>query len=578
MLKRLVIQDIAIVDHLSVPFQGGLTVVTGETGAGKSLLVDCLTWVFGQRGSAKTWVKHGAARGRVEVAFARQPYEKHPTVEQVMTDIGLELWPEDQELIFVREMSASSSRYRFNGVGVSRDQMIMLRDVFLQTVGQHEVHDLFSSVQQRQLLDQLGGQPIDSIKQTLRQIYEQWRQACQELDALMMQAQDRDKQLDWVRFQLDEITQAQLVDPLEDEHLKHQRDALANQEDLIKASATIHGMILGTDDPDQPSVLTQLNRLQRVLHPVSKQTTTGPMATWQDQLRDMEAQLHLIAQEAMSYKERLECSPEDLDRIVERLDVLEKLKRKYGPSLETVIKTAVSLEQELEGLETSDQRLQDLLAQRQTLRTQYDELAQTLSELRQGLAQQLVGSLQAIFTQLQLPYAQFEVAFQSTAPSADGVDGVTFLFSANPGDPIKPIQQIASGGELARILLALKVINPVSQEGGQPAIHPVIVLDEADTGMSGLTLRAVAEQLVQLSERMQLIVVTHQPIVAAQGQHHVHVIKGVTPEGVKVQVQTLATPQERAAVLSRLASGLEQGDNQGQAATAFIEALMQSKA
>ncbi len=272
-----------------------------------------------------------------------------------------------------------------------------------------------------------------------------------------------------------------------------------------------------------------------------------------------------VSQELTQYADNLEMHPERMNEIVDRLDLLEKLKRKYGGSLESVLKTATELEIQLDQLQQAEVHLVELETRLQQEEEHYTALCKSLSELRQRVASTLQESIQNELAALMLPAAEFAIFVEPSIPTETGQDQVTFMFTANPGEPLKPLSQVASGGELARLMLALKIRTAHADS------LSTLILDEIDAGMSGVTVRAVAEKLQALQQQCQIIVITHQPIVAAKAMWHLHVQKHLLHDGVHVSAGPLIDRGERKAILSRLASGFAKDDA---VTTQFVEQLL----
>ncbi len=563
MLIRLTLQNIAIIETLDLEFQGGLNVLTGETGSGKSLILEAIHRVFDKRTSPKDLLRHGTSRGRIEITFDLSRIHNRQQIEALLQEAGVELLPEENELVLGREFSLSSSRCRVNGCQVPLDLMARLGTLVMEIYGQHDLHDLFSTARQRDLLDNLGGDPLLKLRQEIRQTFRGLQKLKAEMNALRQQQQDQERQIDFLTFQIQEIAQAELMAPDEDEGLQKERERLTHCETLRQAVLASNYVLQGDDHGETPSVFKLLGQIQKTL---SHGTALDPQLNrWYESMAEIQEQLRSIAHEFSHYESSLDSRPERMQEIVDRLDTLEKLKRKYGGSLESVLKTAVSLEAQLEALQQNDIYLTQLETQCQNEESRYTQLCLALSELRQKLAQSLEETISEELKTLMLPAAQFQIQIIPSPATENGQDQITFLFSANPGEPLKPLSQVASGGELARLMLALKIQTAHADS------LTTLVLDEIDTGMSGLAVRTVAEKLCALQHHCQIIVVTHQPIVAAKAQWHLHVQKHLHQDKVEVNVHPLTHREERKTVLSQLASGFTEGD----AITAqFIEQLL----
>ncbi len=564
MIYRLVLHNIAIIEDMELVFRPGLNAITGETGSGKSVMLDAIQRIFQKKSSSKELLRHGASRGRVEVTFDLRHVHQRDGLMRILDDAGIELLEDEHELILGREFTSSSSRCRINGYPVPYEVMDRLGALLLEIYGQHDLHHLFSSSRQRDLLDNLGGAPLESLRQEVRQTYRLWQKRCQELEEAKVLQEERERQLDFLNYQISEITQAEITSVDEDAQLQLERQRLANSEQLCRLVLQTRYAL--SDDIGQEgttSVLDGLNQAKRALN--SGISIDTALSDWYERLQGVQETLRDLVDEMSRYAESLEMRPERLQEIVDRLDLLEKLKRKYGGTLEGILKTAAELEVQLDTLQAVEQRMTHLEEERVQLEYRYYELSTALTEMRQRIARALEGAIQEELASLMLPAAQFQIDLAAGPPSESGQDQVTFMFSANPGSPLRPLSQVASGGELARLMLALK-IHTAHSDG-----LTSLILDEIDTGMSGVTLRAVADKLQALQSRCQIIVVTHQPIVAAKAPHHIHLKKQLHEDRVEVVATILSDTEARTSVLSQIASGYT---TQDKVTSEFIEQLL----
>jgi DNA repair protein RecN (Recombination protein N) len=556
MLIRLALQNIAIIEALELEFQGGLNAITGETGSGKSLMLDAIQRVFEKKGSPK-------ARGRIELTFDLQRIHNRAQVLVLLDEAGVELQPDDTELIIARELTATSSRARVNGYQVPLDLMERLGPLILEIYGQHDLHNLFSSARQRDLLDNIGGEPLLKVRQEARRAFRDLQKVQNTLETLRNQQLDRERQLDFLSFQVQEIAQAELSDIFEDQQLQAERDRLSHCENLRKVAFYAMQLLTTEENYESPSVFKLLGQLQKGFSPC--QNIDPQFMRWSERVADVEDSLKTLMHELQHYGETLDTRPERINEIVDRLDVLDKLKRKYGGSLETVVKTATELEAQLDLLQQAETHLEQLETQLKQTEIRYSHLCKTLTELRQNIATSLESAISQELQVLMLPAAQFHIQLMPIEPTETGQDQITFMFSANPGEPVKPLARVASGGELSRLMLALKIRTAHADS------LTTMILDEIDTGMSGVTVRAVVEKLQMLQHQCQIIVITHQPIVAAKAQWHLHIQKHLRPHGVEVHAVPLTNKAQRKAILSQLASGFTENDT---VTARFIEQLL----
>jgi DNA repair protein RecN (Recombination protein N) len=563
MLIRLVLENIAIIDSLALEFQEGLNVLTGESGSGKSIILEGIQRVFDKRSSPKDLLKHGAQRGRIELTFVLEKLHNRSLIEALLATTGVELLSDDQDLVVSREITAATSRSRVNGCPVPSETMEKLGQLILEIYGQHDLHTLFSSARQRDLLDNMGGEPILKVCDEVRRAYQQVREIKARLESLQMSSQERERQIDFLNYQIREITEANLSDPKEDEHLKLERDRLSHLETLRELVAQVTYLLTDSDQVDSPSVQNLFNRVQKSL---SAGSALDPQfSNWHDRMDGLSEDLSIITRELSHYADHLNMTPERMQEIVDRLDSLEKLKRKYGGTIESIIQSVSEMAITLESFEQSEGNMTELETQLEKAEAHFLKLTGTLSDLRERLAASLETRIEEELHSLMLPVARFQIQLVAIPPSENGQEQVVFLFSANPGEPLKPLSQVASGGELSRLMLALK-IQTAHADG-----LTTLILDEIDTGMSGLALRTVAEKLQTLQQQCQILVITHQPILAALAPWHIHVEKYLEVDTVRVKAQPLFDIKMRKSVLAQLASGFSQEDP---ATTLFIEQLL----
>lgn len=585
MLKRLSIRNIAIIEALDLDFEDGLTVITGESGSGKSILLDAIALAFGARVSPKEALRTGCSRGQVELLFELGHWREHADFRAFLNDQGLELSPEETEILLSRELTPGGSRSRINGASVGREAVEMLRGWVIDLHGQHELTGLFRADRQRACLDgygrgvsgkrdasteMTGKVTLAELKRDVAVAYEVWKVLKHRYEALLANRSERLRQRDFLLFQLSELEAADLRDVDEDADARRELELLSHGEKRLRVAA--RGVALlsegGVSEGLPVALLDQLSLLEKTL---AEGAGYDPaMETLLVQAQGAHAELKAIAGELVRYANRVEMSPERMALLTDRLDVLEKLKRKYGPTLRDVLATQERLEQELMALEDAEQDAETLEAAVFESEARLADLSRKLGEIRRVVAEDLKAAMLLQLQTLSMPGVSFDVAFTPTAYGAEGMEEVTFLFSANPGEPLRPLAKVASGGELSRFLLAMKVLT--AENDGLLTL----IFDEIDSGVSGPTAKALAEKLAMLSQRLQVLTITHQPMLAAMGRQHLHVEKQVQcnevgEESVRVAVRSLEPDgEERLNVLSRLASGMETSD---QAVEKFIRRL-----
>ena len=552
MLTGLRLQNIALIEHLQLDFSGGFTVLTGETGAGKSILLDALDALLGGSGGPRL-LRQGSERGVIEASFSLTP-PLHRWLEQQ------ELDAEDGEILLTREWRLSderlSSRHRLNGVAVNRAQIQELRPLLLDLTVQGQTQQLARPGQQRRWLDRFAGDPLQGLLAPAAQAYRAWRAAAQKLEQArsnweqLQQERERQEQL------LSDLEAAQLEDPTERERLQAEENRLAHGVRLQQGVMTLLGRLVDGAE-EAPSVLDHLAACEAEL--AAMQLLDPEAAALASRCSDGLAQLQDLARDLDRYGALLESDPESLGQLQERIAQLKALERRHGKSLEELIAWRDQLLEQLApgGAEAS---LEALDAAEAAARQQRDRSNASLSAARRAAAAELENQLMQALRPMGLANVRFSVAIEAAAPGEEGADAVQFLFSANPGQPLAPLAEVASGGEMSRFLLALKTCLAAADQ------HVTLLFDEIDTGVSGRVSGAMAELLQRLAQQRQVFCVTHQPLVAAAADHHFRVAKQVRDGVTHTQVSQLRDTHARQAELAELAGG-DSGETRSYAAS-----------
>ena len=519
MLLSLRIENFALVDRLELGLGKGLTVMTGETGAGKSIILDAIDAVLGGKVTSRA-VRTGADRAVVEAVFRLEP--------------DLATWLEQQELVqsdtgelvcsreIVANQSSQRSRSRINGTLVNKQQMEQLRDRLVELTAQGQTVQIGQPPLQREWLDSYGGEALLKQRSLVATAFSAYQHALQALEKRRKSEQERLQQLDLFEYQLKELSAANLTEPDELDQLEQERKRLGHSVELQHQSYQVYQALYQNDDGTE-ACADLLGKAE---------TTLTAMAEYDVQLQPILelvsnalAQVEQAGREINVYGETLEADPQRLQEVQERIVELKQICRKYGPTLGDAIALYQRLQADMEELTGGGQSLEDLERTYQDRQTALTEACATLTQLRQATAKALEERLVNELKPLAMEKVKFQVDIAPASPSALGADRVTFLFSPNPGEPLQPLTEIASGGEMSRFLLALQ--SSFSQ------IDPVgtLVFDEIDVGVSGRVTQAIAEKLHQLSQHHQVLCVTHQPIVAAMADQHLRVSKQVIESG-----------------------------------------------
>jgi len=578
MLLSLRIENFALIDHLDLTFGAGLHVLTGETGAGKSIILDAIDAALGGRVTGRA-VRTGEERASIEATFRVNDLLK-AWFEQEEIDLL-----DDDLAVCSREIVALGSgqrnRSRINGVLVNKQQMEALRDRLVEITAQGQTVQLGQPSLQRDWLDSYGGVALLKQREVVSQAFSSYQQAAQALEKRRHSEQQRLQQLDLFDYQLRELNAANLNDPDELDQLEQERKRLSHSVELQQQSYQVYQALYQNEDGDDAcadllgkaeSLLTDMVRYDEQIQPILEIVSSAL------------AQVEEAGQQINAYGDDLETDPQRLQEVEERMVELKQICRKYGPNLSDAIALQQSLQTELDELTGAGQSLEELEKLTETRQKQLTEASALLTQLRQSTAQGLESRLVAELKPLAMEKVQFQVGITPISPTAAGSDRITYRFSPNPGEPLQPLTEIASGGEMSRFLLALQACF------SQVDSAETLVFDEIDVGVSGRVAQAIAEKLYQLGRHHQVLCVTHQPIVAAMADHHFNVDKQVIElssrsqngNGASADLRTIVRVhsldrEQRRQELAQLASGQvgspENGTTEA-AAIAFADSLL----
>jgi DNA repair protein RecN (Recombination protein N) len=580
MLRSLKIENFALIDHLELDFSAGLNVLTGETGAGKSIILDAIDALLGGKTSGRA-VRTGESRALLEGQFGITDSLKTWCMAE-----KIDLLEEDV-LICVREISASSgsrNKSRINGINVTKQQLESLRDSLVEITAQGQTVQIGQPGVQRDWLDSFGGGKLLKQRETVAERFGLYQQADRNLQQRRQSEAQRLQQLDLFEFQLKELNIANLGEADELESLENERNRLSHSVGLQKQSYEIYQMIYQNENGEFLACADLLGQAEGIL--LDMVTIDNQVQPILDVIADALAQIEQAGRDINFYGAGIEADPDRLQEVQERITELKAICRKYGPTLGDAIDLRDNLQSELESLTGGGQSLADLEAIAQERKAELIEACNALSKLRQQAAETLETQLVKELKPLAMEKVQFQVGITHIAPTPAGSDRITYLISPNPGEPLQPLTDIASGGEMSRFLLALQSCFSQVDSAG------TLIFDEIDAGVSGRVAGAIAQKLHELSEAHQVLCVTHQPIVAAMADQHYRVSKEVIdPSGKKsktVDESTLRTvvrihslnAEERKVELAQIASGevvTLEGDS-AKAAIDFAESLLQQAA
>ncbi|MBL8260303.1 MAG: DNA repair protein RecN [Candidatus Competibacteraceae bacterium] len=536
MLTQLRIRDFAIVEELELELAEGMTAVTGETGAGKSILVDAIGLLLGDRADSAA-IRHGAERTDLSAVFE---LDGLPAARAWLAEREL-----DGEECHLRRVVARNGRSRnyINGVPQPAQALRDLGDLLVDIHGQHEHQSLVRREAQRQLLDDYAGNR--ALATELETCYRRWSGLRRELAELRQASSERDARLDILRYHLRELEALNLAEG-EIAELETEQRRLANASALLETGQRLLGQL---SEGDEDAVIDRLDQISRELETLSRlDARIGPIG---ELLDAASISVREAGGELRGYVQALDLDPEHLSQVEQRLTAAHQLARKHRATAEELPALRARFEAELETLEHSETRLESLQQALNEAREDYRGRAHQLSERRAAAARELSERISGALRELGMPGGRFAIALERLEkPAAGGLENVEFQVSANPGQPVRPLAKVASGGELSRISLAIQVIT------AHAARIPTLIFDEVDSGIGGGVAEVVGRQLRTLGQNRQVLCVTHLPQVAAQAHQQFKVEKQSDGDVTHTQVLALAA-DARVTEIARMLGGLE---------------------
>ena len=534
MIKQLRLKDYILIDELTANFHEGLNVITGETGAGKSILISAIDLAFAPRVS-KEVIKNGRDKAVIELVIENKKHDLTPLFEEFgIDDFG-------SEIVLSKEITQNSVRTRFNGTLINQEFLKQIKPLFLDIHSQHQTYVFMQPKYHITLLDNYAKDVYGKLLDEYKELYKKYCDTKNLLESAKNSADTTESQIEFLKFQVNEIETAEIQSETEDEELTSELEVLENAEKLKELTASSYWAINGDDG----SIMEALSKIKQN---VSKAVSMDKNLEDSEQnLVEAIERLRDVGSELRDYSQNLDNDEERLNEIQERLFLLDKLKRKYGGTLAAVLESYDKLARELSGIEFSTKNIEEL---EKSLKEQYDVLlakASVITEKRQDYAKVLSVYIQERLEKLELPKARFEISVTSKELAADGGDNVEFLISTNVSEALKPLAKVASGGEMSRVMLAVKSIFAQSDD------IDTVIFDEIDTGISGKASQSVADEIKELSKFRQIVLITHQPIIASKADKHFYVRKSQSDE-TKVEVYVL-TGENRIKALAELAGG-----------------------
>lgn len=548
MIVELTIRNFAIIEELRINFHEGFNVLTGETGAGKSILLDALGLLLGNRASSE-WVRHGAKKAEIEGLFF---IGNHTKVIEKLKELGIET--DDEMLVIRRDLTdQGKSICRINGQLATISMLRELGDLLVSLHSQHDHHHLLQPHRHLFWLDAYAGPELAAALKEYKKLYQSFHKLRKELEFLSQNEKEMVQRIDLLKFQAEEIQQAAL-EVGEEERLLEEKNRLTHREKLSHHVQGAHEALAG-----EHKTLDWLGMAMGYLEEVSN---LDPFLTHKfQQIEESFYLLEDITRELGNYLDRIEFDEKKLMSIEERIHTINGLKRKYGDSIMAILEYAASIEEELEQLENRDVLLNNLYEELKEARIDLLLEAKEITRLRKQAAAKLEEAVKKELMELYMDKVQFRVHIEDLStdflensmdiPGGEyGMNEVEFLIATNPGEPLKPLAKVASGGELSRLALALRAVLARIDEVG------TLVFDEVDTGVSGKVSQGIGQKLLRISKDRQVLAITHHPQVASLADAHYLIEKKVDGNRTKTSLQLL-DEDERTLELARMIGGTE---------------------
>lgn len=550
MIKSIHVKNYILIEDLTVNFDNGLNVITGETGAGKSILINAIDIAFGAK-PAKDVIKKGAEKALIELFIE----SKNPNIKTLFEENGIDTL---DEIILSREITSTSSRTRVNGTLVNQEFIKSLKEMLIDIHSQHQTYAFLQPKSHIILLDNYAKDLYGEELQEYKCLYKEYQGLLNALETAQNSANATESQIDFLKFQINEIEQANIEDITEEETLQNELRVLENSEKLQELTQTSYWALNG----DEGSLIDALLQIKANISKAvdmdnSLEGAEQSIIEISELTRDLSSTLR-------DYYQSVNSDTARLNEVQERLYLFDKLKRKYGSTLEEVIQTYDKLSEELNTIEFSSKNVEEIQAKIDEILMKLNKLAQDISAKRKNYAQVLSSLIVDELEKLELAKSRFEIRITPKELSSDGIDDVEFYISTNVSQDLSPLAKTASGGEISRVMLAIKTIFAKSDE------IDTVIFDEIDTGISGKAAQSVADEISELAKFRQIIVITHQAIIAVKADKHFLVSK---EQGEETEVTIKALNEdEKVKAIASLASG----DN-SESALDFAKSLLSAK-
>ena len=538
MLENLHVKNLALIEEQEIPFSKGMNILTGETGAGKSIVIGSINLALGAKAD-KDYIRAGADYALVELVFSLNEQQCDQLREM---ELPVE---EDHLLLLQRKIMPGKSICRANGESISASQLKKLSGCLLDMYGQHEHQSLLKPTAYKKMLDDYVGEEAELLKQKLKAELAEYRKSLEELEAQSSDEESRNRQARLLEFEINEIEAAGL-NASEDEQVEKKYHRLVNAKKTKEIIYAVHSL---TGYEEEGSAGTAVGYALRELKTLGGEDEEA--VSLMEQLADIDSLLNDFNRSMAQFRDSLDFDEEEFAALEERLNVLNHLKSKYGNSVEEILKTQEQKQKELDKLNNFEEYMCKLRQRMEEQKKSLSELCRQLSELRSKASQPLANKLKEAMIDLNFLNVDFSISVTPMEEEfhADGYDQVEFLISTNPGEMLRPLWQIASGGELSRIMLAFKTVFADRDE------TDTLVFDEIDAGISGKTAWKVAEKLGRLSKNHQIICITHLPQIASMEDVHFLIEKNVKGERTTTDIRLLDEEESQGELARLLGSG-----------------------
>lgn len=535
MLVHLHVKNLALIEEAEVDFEEGLNILTGETGAGKSILIGSVNLALGQKMS-REMIREGADYAYVELVFQVSSYTEEKLKE-------LEVFPEEGQVIISRRLTENRSISKVNGETCTISRIRKISELLLDIHGQHEHQSLLYGDKQMEILDAYGQKEIEKEKEEVRALYKEYSQIRQELESYQMDEEQRRREINFLEYEIQEIKEAELKNG-EDEILSVSYRKLLNGKKITENLGEIY-QLTGYEEGSAGQISRALQKLGQISQ------YDESLENILSALTDVDSLLNDFNREVSSYMSQFTFSEEEFFEIEKRLDLLNGLKAKYGHTIPEILDYQIQQEAKLEKLLNFEERKRTLEKQWKEKEEELLKTSESLTNVRKKWAKQLQTQIILGLQDLNFLNVSFEIMFEEKERfTAQGKDNIHFMISTNPGEPVKELSKVVSGGELSRIMLAIKTLLADKDH------TETLIFDEIDTGISGRTAQKVAEKMTLISSKHQVLCITHLPQIASQASAHYVIEKQVKNGETVTEIRSLAY-RESVEELARMLGGAE---------------------